>query len=71
MLAAVSPVPLRSLTVTVSALPSVLRFSASTPLMSIVMLATSRNSRTRDPLADTSIFSAALDPWKSIASLPP
>ena len=34
------------------------------------MFATSRNRRTRVPLADTSMFSAAFEPLKSIASVP-
>ena len=41
------------------------------PAKSMVMAAMSRVRRTREPLADTSMFSAALEPLKSMTSLPP
>ena len=53
----VRSVPVRSLTVMVSAPPRALRSIPSTPLRSMVTLPTSRKSRTRLPLAETSIFS--------------
>ena len=50
-------VPVRSLTVMVSAPPRALKSIPSTSLRSIVTLATSRVNRTRSPLAEMSIFS--------------
>ena len=45
-------------------------FVLSMPLRSIVMPATLRVRRTREPLAATSMFSAALEPLKASVSLP-
>ncbi len=66
----VTPVPLKSLTVTVSEPPSALKAIVSTALRSIVMAATSRVNRTRPPLADTSMFSFTLAPLKASVSVP-
>ena len=63
-------VPVRSLTVMVSAPPRALTSIRSTSLRSMVMLPTSRVNRTRWPLAEMSIFSLTSAPLKSIVSLP-
>ena len=63
-------VPVRSLTVTVSAPPRVLTPIPSTPSRSITMLPTSRVRRARWPLAETLMFSLALEPLKTSVSLP-
>jgi hypothetical protein len=70
MLAAFRSVPVRSFTVIVSAPPSAARFSRWIPLRSIVTAPTSLNSRTREPFAETSMFSLAFEPLKSSASVP-
>ena len=67
----VTPVPDRSLTVRVSAPPSAATLTCSTPLTSMVTLPTSRNSRSRLPLADRSMFSLALEPLNCKVSVPP
>ena len=67
----VTPVPVRSLTVMVSAPPRALRLICSTPLRSMVTLPTSRVNRTRLPLAEMSMFSLTLAPLNSSVSLPP
>ena len=59
-------VPVRSLTVMVSAPPSALNWMFSTPLRSMVMVATSRVNRTRPPLAEMSIFSLMLAPLNNM-----
>ena len=66
----VTPVPVRSFSVTVSAPPSVLRSTCSTPFVSIVMFATSRKSLNRLPFADRSMCSLTLAPLNSIVSVP-
>ena len=75
----VTPVPVRSPTVMVSAPPRAVKLICSTLLRSIVMLATSRVNRARVPLAVMSIFSLMLAPlnwsvsvpsWPSTVSLP-
>ena len=75
----VTSVPLRSLTVVVSAPASERTMTASTSLRSIVMAAMSRVSRTRPPFADTAICSPIAEPlkrsvsrlsWPSSVSLP-
>ena len=53
-------VPVRSLTVIVSAPPSALKSTVSTSLVSMVMLATSRKNLSRSPFADRSMCSARL-----------
>ena len=63
-------VPVRSLTVMVSAPPKALTWMCSTPLRSMVMLPTSRNSRTREPLAEMSMFSPTLAPLNTSVSVP-
>ena len=64
-------VPVRSPTVTSSALPSARIAAASTPSTSSVMLAMLRNTVTRGPLASSVICSPALEPLKSSVSVPP
>ena len=66
----VTSVPVRSLTVTVSAPPRASKLICSTPLRSMVMLPTSRVNRTRLPLAERSMFSAMLAPLNSSVSVP-
>ena len=66
----VTPVPDRSLTVMVSAPPRALTLTCSTPLTSMVTLPTSRESRSRLPLAERSMFSLTLAPLNSMVSLP-
>ena len=66
MLTCVTPVPVRSLTVMVSAPPRALRSIVSMPLRSIVMLPTSRVKPTRLPLAEMSMFSLTLAPLNSM-----
>ena len=63
-------VPVRSLTVMVSAPPRALKLIPSTPLRSMVTLPTSRKKRTRLPLAEMSMFSLAFEPLNSIVSVP-
>ena len=65
-----TPVPVRSLTVMVSAPPRALKLIPSTPLRSMVTLPTSRKNRTRLPLAERSMFSLALEPLNCIVSVP-
>ena len=69
-LTVVTPVPVRSLTVTLSAPPRALKLTCSTPLVSMVMLPTSRKRRRRVPLAERSMFSLTLAPLKTIVSKP-
>ena len=57
-LTSVTSVPVRSLTVIVSAPPSALRLIVSTSFRSMTMLPMLRVKRTRPPLAETSKFSA-------------
>ncbi len=63
-------VPVRSLTVMLSTPPRVLSWIRSTLLRSMVMLATSRNSVARLPLAEMVMFSLTLAPLNSSVSLP-
>ena len=70
MLTSVTSVPVRSLTVMVSAPPRALKSIVSTSLRSIVTLATSRENRTRPPLAEMSMFSSMLAPLNSSVSVP-
>ena len=69
-LTCVTSVPVRSLTVMVSAPPSALTSMRSTSLRSMVMLPTSRVNRTRPPLAEMSNFSSMLAPLNSSVSVP-
>ena len=66
----VRSVPVRSLTVKMSAPPSALRSRFSTSSRSMTMLAMLRVKRTRAPLAETSKISLMLAPLKSSVSLP-
>ena len=63
-------VPVKSLTVMVSAPPSALKSIVSMRLRSMVMLATSRVNLTRLPLAEMSIFSLMFAPLNSSVSTP-
>ena len=63
-------VAVRSLTVTVSAPPSALKSTRSTPFVSIVMVPASRKNVSRLPLAVRETFSGTLAPLKSIVSAP-
>ena len=54
----------------VSAPPRALTWMFSTPLRSMVTLPTSRNSLTRLPLAEMSMFSATLEPLNTSVSVP-
>ena len=56
---------------TVSVPPSTRTRICSRPSRSMLIAATSRVRRTREPFAVTAIFSLALEPLKSSASLPP
>ena len=67
---AFTSVPVRSLTTMLSAPPKALNSMCSTPLRSIVMLPTSREKRTRAPLAEMSMFSLTLAPLNSSVSVP-
>ena len=55
----------------VSAPPRATTLTCSTPLTSMVTLPMSRNSRSRLPLADRSMFSLMLAPLNCKVSLPP
>ena len=70
MVTCLTSVPVRSLTVMVSAPPRALSWMCSTPLRSMVTLPTSRNSRTRLPLAEMSMFSLTLAPLNTSVSVP-
>ena len=70
ILTCLAAVPVRSLTVIVSGPPRALTWMFSIPSRSMVMLATSRDSRTRLPLAEMSIFSAMLAPLNTSVSVP-
>src|SRR5439155_16175940 len=61
-LTALTSVPLRSLTVTRSARPRALKSTRSTPLVSMVMVPTSRVNVRRLPFSHSPIFSAMLAP---------
>ena len=63
-------VPVRSLTVTLSAPPSALKVTNSTPPVSIVMFAGLRKNRSRFPFADRSTVSEAAAPLNTMVSLP-
>ena len=60
-----TPVPVRSLTVMLSAPPSAVKLICSMPLRSMVTLPTSRVNRTRPPLAEMLMFSLMLAPLNS------
>ena len=66
----VTSVPVRSLTVILSAPPSALKSIVSTSLRSMMMLPTSRVNRTRPPLAEMSKFSPTSAPLNSSVSMP-
>ena len=63
-------VPVRSLTVTLSAPPSALKVTNSTPPVSIVMLPGLRKNRSRSPFAERSTVSEAAAPLNTSVSLP-